>query len=100
VTTDQPAIQLYSCDGLFNATAPIPRKASQGGPLAHYTDWSCVVIEQVSRHALTVLSRALTRALQESWIDAINQPQWGVNQIYGPKRDYNWNSVYQFSVMH
>jgi aldose 1-epimerase len=38
--------------------------------------------------------------LQESWIDAINQPQWGVNQIYGPKRDYNWNSVYQFSVMH
>jgi hypothetical protein len=50
VTTDQTAIQLYSCGGLYNASLPIPRKFSQGGPLAHYTQYSCVVIEQASSH--------------------------------------------------
>jgi aldose 1-epimerase len=47
VTTDQTALQVYTCNGIFNASLPIPRKASQGGHLAHYTQHSCVVIEQV-----------------------------------------------------
>ncbi|EIN10310.1 galactose mutarotase-like protein [Punctularia strigosozonata HHB-11173 SS5] len=82
VTTNQPALQVYTCDGIFNASLPIPRKADQGGPSEFYTDHSCLVVEQ------------------ESWIDAINQPEWGIDQIYGPKRDYNWESTYAFSVIH
>jgi len=79
VTTDQPALQVYTCNGIFNATLPIPRKIDQGS--GHYLDHSCFVIEQ------------------ESWIDAINNPQFGINQIFGPKRDYSWSSRYVFSVM-
>jgi len=82
VTTDQPALQLYTCDGIYNATLPIPRKMDQGGPEYHYQDHSCVVLEQ------------------ESIIDAINNPSYGVNQIYGPGRDYDWHSKYVFSVVH
>jgi aldose 1-epimerase len=72
--------QLYSCNGIFNATNPIPRKASQGGPSKHYPDYSCVVIEQ------------------EGWIDAINNPQWHQNQILSPGEEYKWSSDYIFSV--
>ncbi|KDQ64640.1 hypothetical protein JAAARDRAFT_167124 [Jaapia argillacea MUCL 33604] len=81
VYTDQPALQVYTCNGLYNSTLPIPRKASQGGPSAYYLDHSCLVVEQ------------------ESWIDAINNPEFGVNQIYGPGRDYHWESKYVFSVV-
>lgn len=58
ISTDQPAFQVYSGNGLN-----IPRKVIHGGPSKNYTKWSAVVIEQ------------------ESFIDAINNPQWGVNQI-------------------
>ncbi|KAJ7781090.1 galactose mutarotase-like domain-containing protein [Mycena metata] len=81
VTTDQIALQIYSCNGIFNPDLPIPRKADQGGPDVFYQDHSCVVIEQ------------------ESIIDAINNPEFGVNQIYGPHRSYNWESTYAFSVL-
>ncbi|KAJ7283933.1 galactose mutarotase-like protein [Mycena rebaudengoi] len=82
VTTNQPALQIYSCNGILNPAAlPIPRKASQGGPDAVYENHSCIVIEQ------------------ESLIDAINNPEFGVNQIYGPKRPYNWEASYVFSVL-
>ncbi|KZP17313.1 galactose mutarotase-like protein [Athelia psychrophila] len=81
VTTNQQALQMYTCDGIYNATNPIPRKKDQGGPDYHYTDHSCVVLEQ------------------ESYIDAINNPEYGINQIYGPGRDYNWESKYVFSVV-
>ncbi|KAJ7682647.1 galactose mutarotase-like protein [Mycena polygramma] len=81
VTTDQLALQIYSCNGIFNPALPIPRKADQGGPETTYADHSCVVIEQ------------------ESYIDAINNPEFKVNQIYGPKRPYTWEATYAFSVL-
>jgi len=81
VTTNQPALQIYTCNGIFNPDVPIPRKADQGGPDAIYADHSCVVIEQ------------------ESWIDGINNPNFPVNQIYGPDRSYTWESTYAFSVL-
>ncbi|KAJ7368453.1 galactose mutarotase-like protein [Mycena albidolilacea] len=81
VTTDQLALQVYSCNGIDNPALPIPRKADQGGPSERYTDHSCVVIEQ------------------ESYIDAINNPEFKINQIYGPKRPYSWEATYAFSVL-
>ncbi|TCD70826.1 hypothetical protein EIP91_001516 [Steccherinum ochraceum] len=82
VTTNQPALQVYTCNGIYNASLPIPRKTSQGGPSSGvYEDHSCVVIEQ------------------ESWIDAINNPEFGIDQIYGPGRDYDWESTYTFSTL-
>jgi len=82
VTTDQIALQIYTCDGINNGTLAIPRKVTQGGPNAFYENHSCLVIEQ------------------ESAIDAINNPAWGINQIFGPNRTYSWNSEYAFSVVH
>ncbi|KAJ7684030.1 galactose mutarotase-like domain-containing protein [Mycena rosella] len=81
VTTNQPALQVYTCNGLFNPALPIPRKVDQGGPDAVYGYHSCVVVEQ------------------ESWIDGINHPEFPVNQIYGPDRTYSWESTYAFSVL-
>ncbi|KAL0577070.1 hypothetical protein V5O48_004913 [Marasmius crinis-equi] len=78
VITDQPALQIYTCNG-FDDT--IPRKAEQGGPNATYGQHSCLVIEQ------------------ESYIDAINNPEFGVDQIYGPNRTYEWEAEYKFSVL-
>ncbi|KAF8897676.1 galactose mutarotase-like domain-containing protein [Infundibulicybe gibba] len=81
IITNQPALQIYSCNGLFNASAPITRKRSQGGPSVVYTDHSCIVIEN------------------ESFIDAINNPEFGVDQIYGPGRPYDWEASYIFSTL-
>ncbi|KAJ7639003.1 galactose mutarotase-like domain-containing protein [Roridomyces roridus] len=80
VTTDQVALQIYSCNGVENP--PAARKVDQGGPDKIYLDHSCLVIEQ------------------ESWIDGINNPQFPVDQIFGPLRPYTWESSYQFSVIH
>lgn len=71
--------KVYSCNGIFNASLPIPRKSTQGGPSNIYADHSCVVIEN------------------ESLIDAINNPEFGVNQIYGPEKPYVWEASYIFS---
>ncbi|KAJ7180255.1 galactose mutarotase-like protein [Mycena crocata] len=81
VTTNQPALQIYTCNGIFNPTAPIPRKAGQGTPGSVYENHSCLVIEQ------------------ESWIDAINNPEFGIDQIYGPGKPYTWEASYAFSVL-
>ncbi|KAJ6515741.1 galactose mutarotase-like protein [Mycena sanguinolenta] len=82
VTTDQVALQVYSCNGVDSPTLPIPRKVDQGGPDQDYTDHSCVVIEQ------------------ESYIDGINNPEFPIPpQIYGPLRPYTWDSTYVFSVL-
>jgi len=80
VTTDQIALQVYTCNGVASPVA-IPRKKDQGGPSTTYADHSCLVIEQ------------------ESWIDAINNPNFGINQIFGPERDFNWESTYAFSTI-
>ncbi|KAF7355447.1 Galactose mutarotase-like protein [Mycena sanguinolenta] len=82
VTTDQVALQVYSCNGVDSPTLPIPRKVDQGGPEQVYTDHSCVVIEQ------------------ESYIDGINNPEFPIRpQIFGPLRPYTWDSTYVFSIL-
>jgi galactose mutarotase-like enzyme len=58
ITTNQPAVQVYTAYWLDT-----PRKAVHGGPSLNYTKWSAVAIEQ------------------EGYIDAINTPEWGVDQI-------------------
>ncbi|KAK0230953.1 galactose mutarotase-like protein [Armillaria fumosa] len=80
VVTNQTALQVYTCNGIFNASQPIPRKASHGGPSLFYEKHSCLVVEQ------------------EPWIDAINNPEFSVNQIYEPGRPYSWESTYIFSI--
>ncbi|KZP00011.1 galactose mutarotase-like protein [Calocera viscosa TUFC12733] len=80
IWSNQPAAQVYTCNGIQTANVTMPRKADQGGPGEIYENHSCMVIEQ------------------EGWIDAINNPQWGQDQIYGPERDYLWTSTYRFSI--
>ncbi|KAJ7030824.1 galactose mutarotase-like protein [Mycena alexandri] len=83
VTTNQIATQVYSCNALFfpGIIPVIPRKVDQGGPDEVYENQSCVALEQ------------------QSIIDAINNPEFGVNQIYGPNRPYTWETTYTFSVL-
>ncbi|KAG7090153.1 hypothetical protein E1B28_011762 [Marasmius oreades] len=76
ITSNQPAVQVYTSFWLNT-----PRKVVHGGPSKNYTSWSAVAIEQ------------------EGYVDAINTPEWGVDQIYGPDRDFTWSSTYKFSVM-
>ncbi|KAH7103343.1 galactose mutarotase-like protein [Auriculariales sp. MPI-PUGE-AT-0066] len=84
ITTNQPALQIYTCNGIFNAENPIPRKKAQGK--GHYTNYSCFVLEQ------------------ESWIGAIddNTQSWGIDQIYGPGtkngKEYVWEATHKFST--
>ncbi|CAE6369506.1 unnamed protein product [Rhizoctonia solani] len=60
VTTDQPALQVYTCNGIANngdgKNVTIPRKKAHGGPKKYYPNHSCAVIEQ------------------EGWIGGINNP--------------------------
>lgn len=84
VFTDQVGVQIYSCNGIVSKSKsirPITRKRSQAGPHAIYENHSCIVIEQ------------------QSLIDAINHPAWQVDSIYGPDRPYDWNAVYEFSLV-
>ncbi|KAI1790075.1 galactose mutarotase-like protein [Ganoderma leucocontextum] len=85
VTTDQDAIQLYTCNGI-NGSLSLPRKRSQGGDGTTnagriYDNHSCVVIEM------------------EDYIDGINNPQWHRNQIYSKHRPYHWRAEYKFSTV-
>ncbi|KAH9808315.1 galactose mutarotase-like domain-containing protein [Melampsora americana] len=84
VITDQSSAQIYTCNAIEpidSSIRSIPRKSSHHGPNAIYENHSCVVIEQ------------------QSFIDGINNPQWGLNQIYGPDRPYEWNSIYHFTTL-
>ncbi|KAJ7204777.1 galactose mutarotase-like protein [Mycena pura] len=74
--TNQPAVQVYL------ASLDMPRKNVHGGAAKQYGPRSTVAIEH------------------QGWLDAINNPQWGVNQIYDAKREFTWNTVYKFSVEH
>ena len=58
ITTNNPATQVYTAYWL-----DMPRKVVHGGPSLNYTSFSGVAIEQ------------------EGYIDAINTPEWGVDQI-------------------
>ncbi|EJD04665.1 galactose mutarotase-like protein [Fomitiporia mediterranea MF3/22] len=77
MTTNQPAVQVYTAYWLNT-----PRKVVHGGPTLNYTKWSAVAIEQ------------------EGIVDAVNNPVWGVNQICGPGKDFEWSTTYHFSVVH
>ncbi|KAI0365440.1 galactose mutarotase-like protein [Pilatotrama ljubarskyi] len=76
VTTNNPAVQVYTAYWLDT-----PRKKVHGGPSLNYTKWSAVAIEQ------------------EGYIDAINTPEWHVDQIYYPGKDYHWETTYNFSTV-
>ncbi|KAF7430227.1 hypothetical protein PC9H_005929 [Pleurotus ostreatus] len=75
ISTNQPATQVYTSFWLDT-----PRKATHGGPSLSYGRWSAVAIEQ------------------EGYLDAINTPEWGVDQIYDPSRPFFWSSTYKFST--
>ncbi|EKM51028.1 uncharacterized protein PHACADRAFT_199860 [Phanerochaete carnosa HHB-10118-sp] len=79
IATSNPATQVFTAYWL--GLEGIPRKKVHGGPSVNYTYWAGVAIEQ------------------EGYIDAINTPEWGVDQIYGPDRDYIWSSTYKFSIV-
>ncbi|KAF9038239.1 galactose mutarotase-like protein [Panaeolus papilionaceus] len=79
IFTNQIAVQVYTCNYILTPGLPIPRKKSQGGPTEFYDNHSCVAIEP------------------ESLLDAINNPETGVDQIYGPGRPYVWEAEYSFS---
>lgn len=85
VTSDQSAIQVYSCAGISSAAkGSIPRKRAHGGDGTLdtlYDNTSCVVLEA------------------EDYIDGINNPQWGRDQIHGPDRPYTWRADYAFSTV-
>ncbi|KAF5336804.1 hypothetical protein D9758_015850 [Tetrapyrgos nigripes] len=77
ISTNQPAVQVYTSYWLDT-----PRKLVHGGPSLNYSKWDAVAIEQ------------------EGYIDAINTPEWGVNQIYGPGDNFEWSTTYKFSTVH
>lgn len=84
VKTDQDAIQIYTCDGISApAKGSLPRKRAHGGDGSLdkiYENHSCVVVEM------------------EDYIDGINNPSWGRNQIYSSDRPYSWRAEYSFST--
>ncbi|ETW76153.1 hypothetical protein HETIRDRAFT_461139 [Heterobasidion irregulare TC 32-1] len=77
ITTNQPAVQVYTGNYLDT-----PRKAVHGGPTLLYSPHSAVAIEQ------------------EGYIAAINNPEWNIDQIYAPGKDFTWSTVYKFSIVH
>lgn len=58
ISTNQPAVQVYSSFWMN-----LPRKVIHGGPNVNYTKWSGLAVEQ------------------QGYVDAINTPEWGVDQI-------------------
>jgi len=74
ISTNQPAVQVYTAYWLDT-----PRKLVHGGPALNYSRWSAVAIEQ------------------QGYIDAINTPEWGIDQIYQPGKDFDWSTTYKFS---
>ncbi|TFK59456.1 galactose mutarotase-like protein [Pluteus cervinus] len=77
ISTNQPAVQVYTSYWLNT-----PRKAVHGGPDLKYDRWSAVAIEQ------------------QGYVDAINTPEFGVDQIYSPERPFEWSTSYKFSTVH
>jgi len=76
ISTNQPVIVFYTSVWLNT-----PRKDIHGGPSLNYSPSSAVAIEQ------------------QGYIAAINTPEWDVDQIYYPGKDYEWSSEYKFSVV-
>ncbi|CAH7688262.1 galactose mutarotase-like domain-containing protein, partial [Phakopsora pachyrhizi] len=90
VKTDQKSVQIYSCNSISTDGLRFARKSSQSEHSNQfYENHSCVVIEQ------------------QGFIDGINNyKSWSKTvdgfktdeQIYGPNKSFEWNSVYEFSV--
>ncbi|KAL1695245.1 galactose mutarotase-like domain-containing protein [Schizophyllum commune] len=76
ISSNQPATQVYTSYSLN-----IPRKAVHGGPDVNYTKWSAVAIEQ------------------QGYMDAINTPEWNIDQIHEPGKDFFWEVKYEFSTV-
>ncbi|TFK98452.1 galactose-1-epimerase [Pterulicium gracile] len=76
MATNQAAVQMYTAMWLNT-----PRKAAHGGPSEVYSAWAGVAIEQ------------------QGYVAAINTPEFGQDQIYGPDRPFEWTTVYKFSQM-
>ncbi|KAG9124341.1 hypothetical protein FRC07_011978 [Ceratobasidium sp. 392] len=76
ITSNQPVVQVYTGNWLGTL-----RKAVHGGPTLKYDKYSAVAIEL------------------QGYVDAINNPEWKVDQIYYPGRDFKWATTYQFSVV-
>ncbi|KAI0321397.1 galactose mutarotase-like protein [Amylostereum chailletii] len=76
IFADSPAVQVYTANYLLT-----PRKEVHGGPTLFYSPQSAVAIEQ------------------EGWIAAINNPEWGIDQIYEPGKDFKWSTTYKFSTI-
>ncbi|KAM5448524.1 putative aldose 1-epimerase [Microsporum audouinii] len=91
VTTNQQAIQIYSCNGQ-NGTIPVKQsqvtrnKASGGG--------TGTVVDKIERYGCLVIET-------EGWIDGINNPKWdqGPFQIFSPESGpaVNW-ATYVFNA--
>jgi galactose mutarotase-like enzyme len=58
ISTNQPAVQMYTAYWLNT-----PRKEVHGGPSQVYGPWAAIALEQ------------------QGYVDAINTPEWDVNQI-------------------
>lgn len=84
VATNQPAHQIYTCN-TQNGTIPIKQsqidanEAAGKGGVDYVNKYACIVIET------------------EGWIDAINYPEWGQQEIYAPWEAPTVNlATYQF----
>jgi len=77
INTNQPTVQMYTGNWL----GANPRKRVHGGPTLNYAQWSGLAIEQ------------------QGYVDAINNPEWKQDHIYGPTRDFHWTSSYKFSIV-
>ncbi|KAH6908842.1 galactose mutarotase-like protein [Coprinopsis sp. MPI-PUGE-AT-0042] len=75
ITTNQDAVQVYSAYWLNT-----PRKAAHGGADLKYGSYGGIAIEQ------------------QGLVDAINTPEWSIDQIHDPKRPYEWSTTYKFST--
>lgn len=89
VSTNQPALQIYTCNGM-KGTIPVrpsqvKRNVADGkGGAKFINKHGCIVIET------------------EGWIDGINQPQWGQNssQIFTPQGFPAVNlATYRFGIV-
>lgn len=89
VTTNQPALQIYTCNGMKGTIPVRPSQvkrnveAGKGGTY-FIQKYGCIVIET------------------EGWIDGINQPQWGQDssQTFSPQEFPAVNlATYQFGLL-
>ncbi|EED19465.1 aldose 1-epimerase, putative [Talaromyces stipitatus ATCC 10500] len=87
VATNQVAHQIYTCNGQ-NGTIPI--KASQK---ARNEAAGKGGVDYVNKHGCIVIET-------EGWIDAINQPEWGQQEIFSPADAPTVNfATYQFGTL-